>query len=167
MSHPQESTTTSAAGLREVHTTAELLRIPLPRLYEKPSNTGEPPRHETDHGSVHKRFPARTQPLVVFAHPPLLVDPCQSPLYHPPAREHQEALRWHQLLPIYGHALFGPLPGSPHKHLFWGGLFRTFHHIHAPAQGPAHPVCALALSALARLQPQLRKARKPLVRFAH
>src|SRR5215217_8435626 len=35
------------------------------RLYEKWSNTGEPPRHEADHGSVHQRLPARTQPLVV------------------------------------------------------------------------------------------------------
>jgi hypothetical protein len=42
------------------------------RLYEKPSNTGEPPRHEADHGSVHERLPARTQLLVVFAHPPVL-----------------------------------------------------------------------------------------------
>src|SRR5215210_621154 len=45
------------------------------RLYEKSSNTGEPPRHEANHGSLHQRFPARTQPLVIFAHPPLLVDP--------------------------------------------------------------------------------------------
>jgi hypothetical protein len=61
------------------------------RLYEKSSNSGEPPRHETVHGSVHERFPPRTQPLVVFAHPPLLVDPRNSSFYHPPAREHQEA----------------------------------------------------------------------------
>jgi hypothetical protein len=31
MSHPQESTTTMGAGLRELLTTAELRRIPLPR----------------------------------------------------------------------------------------------------------------------------------------
>ena len=30
------------------------------RLYEKSSNTGEPPRHEADHGSVHQRLAART-----------------------------------------------------------------------------------------------------------
>src|SRR5215208_3569160 len=47
----------------------------LERLYEKSSNTGEPPRHEANHGSVHQRFAARTKPFVVFAHPPLLVDP--------------------------------------------------------------------------------------------
>src|SRR3954468_19488029 len=47
----------------------------LERLYEKSSNTREPPRHEANHGSVHQRFPARTQPLVIFAHPPVLIDP--------------------------------------------------------------------------------------------
>src|SRR5215217_3802246 len=40
---------------------SELRRIPLPRLYEKSSNTGEPPRHEADHGSVHERLAARTR----------------------------------------------------------------------------------------------------------
>src|SRR5215210_7802002 len=71
--------------------TSELRRILLPRLYEKPSNTGEPPRHEANHGSVHHRFAARTKPLVVLAHPPLLVDPRQRTLHHPPTRQHQEA----------------------------------------------------------------------------
>src|ERR671912_2100517 len=55
------------------HPRYELLRIPLPRLYEKSSNTGEPPRHEANHGSVHQRFAARTQPLIVFAHPPCIL----------------------------------------------------------------------------------------------
>ena len=51
------------------------------RLYEKPSNTGEPPRHEANHGSIYERLAARTQPLVIFAHPPLLVDPRNSPFH--------------------------------------------------------------------------------------
>jgi hypothetical protein len=59
----------------------ELLRIDLPRLYEKSSSASEPPRHEADHGSVHERLATRTQPLVILAHPPLLVDPCQCPLH--------------------------------------------------------------------------------------
>jgi hypothetical protein len=52
-----------------------LRRIPLLRLYEKVSNTREPPRHEADHGSVHQRLPARTRALLVFAHPSVLLDP--------------------------------------------------------------------------------------------
>src|ERR687889_2557302 len=89
---------------------SELPRIPLPRLYEKSSNTSEPPRHEANHGSVHQRLAARTQPLVVFAHTPVLVDPSYRPLHHPPPREHHEAFRGHQFLPIRLQALFGPLP---------------------------------------------------------
>src|SRR5215216_5132344 len=73
---------------------------------EKSSNTSEPPRHEANHGSVHQRLPARTRPLVVFAHPPVVVDPCQCPLHYPPTRQHYEALGGQQSLPIYGHALF-------------------------------------------------------------
>src|SRR5215207_5728286 len=135
------------------------------RLYEKPSNTGEPPRHEANHGSIHERFSARTRPLVVFAHPPVVVDPSYSPLHYPPPRQHQEAFGGQQLLPIYGHALFGPFPGPPHQHLFGGGPFRTLDEIHRPPQGLLDPVRALALSAVARVQPQLTEARKPLVRF--
>src|SRR5215212_2951270 len=41
--------------------------------------------------SIYERFPARTRSLVIFAHPPLLVDPGHRPLHHPPAREHLEA----------------------------------------------------------------------------
>src|SRR5215207_5945536 len=68
----------------------ELRRIPLLRLYEKSSNTGEPPRHEANHGSVHQRFPARTQPLVILAHPPVLIEPGECPLHHPPPRQRHE-----------------------------------------------------------------------------
>jgi hypothetical protein len=44
------------------------------RLYEKSSNTGEPPRHEANHGSMYQRLAARTQPLVV----PKLILLCSS-----------------------------------------------------------------------------------------
>src|SRR5215212_506831 len=56
----------------------ELRRIYLPRLYEKPSNTGKPPRHEANHGSIYERLAARTQPLVIFAHPPVLLYPTRA-----------------------------------------------------------------------------------------
>src|SRR5215208_6117768 len=58
----------------------------LERLYEKASNTDEPPRHEANHRSVHERFSARTKSLVIFAHPPVLADPSDRPLHHPPTR---------------------------------------------------------------------------------
>src|SRR5215203_1119340 len=58
----------------------------LERLYEKSSNSDEPPRHEANHRSVHERFSARTKSLVIFAHPPVLVDPSDRPLHHPPTR---------------------------------------------------------------------------------
>ena len=43
------------------------------RLYEKSSNSDEPPRHEANHGSVHQRFAARIKSLVIFAHPPCIL----------------------------------------------------------------------------------------------
>src|SRR5918999_3015383 len=64
----------------------EVRRIPLLRLYEKSSNSNEPPRHEANHRSVHERFSARTKSLVIFAHPPVVVDPSDHPLHHPPTR---------------------------------------------------------------------------------
>src|SRR5215212_6775913 len=32
----------------------------LEKLYEKPSQAGQPPQHEATHGSIYQRFPART-----------------------------------------------------------------------------------------------------------
>src|SRR5919107_1653182 len=56
---------TSQIGTDIQDPASELPRLPVPRLYEKSSNTSEPPRHEANHGSVHERLAARTQPLVV------------------------------------------------------------------------------------------------------
>src|SRR5215210_6901311 len=74
----------------------ELRRTPCMRVYEKSSNTGDPPRHQADHGSIYERFSTRTRPLVVLAHPPVLVDPRDRPLHHPSPRQHHEAFRGHQ-----------------------------------------------------------------------
>jgi hypothetical protein len=103
--------------------TCEVRRIFLPRLYEKSSNTGDPSRHEAVHRSVHQRFSARTQPLVVLAHPLVLVYSSDPPLHHPPPRQHHKAFRGHQLLPIRLRALLGPLPGLRHHYLFGAGFF--------------------------------------------
>ena len=85
-------------------------------------------------------------------------------LHHPPPRQHHKAFGRHELLPIQRHALFGPFRSPPHQHLFRGGLFRTLHQIHAPAQGLLYPVSALVLSAVARVQPQVAEARKSYIR---
>jgi hypothetical protein len=37
-----------------------LPRILFPRLYEKPSQAGQTPQHQANHGSIYQRFPART-----------------------------------------------------------------------------------------------------------
>jgi hypothetical protein len=37
-----------------------LPRILFPRLYEKSSQGGQPPRHQANHGSIYQRFAART-----------------------------------------------------------------------------------------------------------
>jgi hypothetical protein len=94
---------------------------------------------------------------------PVVLDPGQRPLHHPPSRQHQVAFGRQQVPPIHRHALFGPFPRPPHQHLFRGGLSRTLYEIHAPVQGLPDPVRALGLCALARVQPQVGEAGKPLV----
>src|SRR5215217_7798607 len=68
--------------LRRIH-----LLIHLLRLYEKPSTADQPPHHEADHGSIYERFAACTQPLVVFAHPAVMVDPGKGAFHYPAARQ--------------------------------------------------------------------------------
>src|SRR5215203_7223943 len=142
----------------------ELLRITLPRLYEKWSNAGESPRHETNHCSVHQRFATRTQPPVVLAHPPLLVDPRQCPLHHPPPRQNQVALWGQQFPPIHHHILLGPLRSPRHQHLFRDGPFRALDEVHTPPQSLSNPVRAFALAAVARVHPQVREAGEQPIR---
>jgi hypothetical protein len=135
---------------------SEVPRIHLLRLYGKSSNSGETPRHEADHGSVHQRFAARTKPLVVLAHPPLLIDPRQRTLHHPPTRQHQEAFGGHELAPIHRHALLS----LTHQHPFRGWLSGALDEVHTPSQSLAHPIGALVLSAVARVHPQVGEARE-------
>jgi hypothetical protein len=73
------------------------------------------------------------------------------------------------MLPSHPHALFGPLfgplSGPRPQNLFGSGLALTLDDIYdAPAQRLLDPVLALVLSAVARVQPQVRKARKLPVR---
>jgi hypothetical protein len=59
------------------------------------------------------------------------------------------------VLLIHLRAFFGPLPRPRPKHLFWDGLPWALYEFHAPPQGLLDPVCALVLSAVARVQPQM------------
>jgi hypothetical protein len=90
----------------------EVRRIHLLKPYEKVSSTGKAPRHEATHGSIYERLDARTEILVVFAHPPVVVDPRKRAFHHPPPRQYQKTFGGQQFLPIYLHTLFGPLHQS-------------------------------------------------------
>jgi hypothetical protein len=46
----------------------------------KLSATSQPPNHQANHGRVDERFRACAQPLVVFAHPPVLAQPREGAL---------------------------------------------------------------------------------------
>src|SRR3712207_3027756 len=48
--------------------------------------TGQPPHHQPRHRRVDKGLPRRTQPLVVFGHPPVVGDPREGAFRHPPTR---------------------------------------------------------------------------------
>src|SRR5215207_9908633 len=50
------------------------------------SGTGQAPHHKPYHRGVHERLRAGAQPLVVLAHPPVLREPREGPLHHPPPR---------------------------------------------------------------------------------
>src|ERR671910_1532274 len=76
----------------------------------KVSGTGQPPHHEPYHCGVDERLRACAQPLVVFAHPPVLPQPREGPLYHPPPRQGHVPLRRHEASPVHFLALPVPLP---------------------------------------------------------
>src|SRR5215211_6158003 len=52
----------------------------------KVSGACQTSRHQTNHGCVDERFCAGAKPFVVFAHPPVLAQPREGPLYNPPPR---------------------------------------------------------------------------------
>ena len=64
------------------------------------------------------------------------------------------------MLPIHLYALFGPFSGPRHQYLLGSSLTWTLDDIYAPPQCLLDPVCALILSAVAGIHPQVTKARK-------
>ena len=87
-----------------------------------PANMGEPPRHEASHGSVHQRFAAPTSSRS-FCSSSCFGRSSDRAFHHPSPRQHHEAFGRQQPVPIHGHALFSPLSGSRHKHLFRAAFF--------------------------------------------
>ena len=73
-------------------------------------------------------------------------------LYYPPTRQHDESLRWHELLPIYSYALFGPLPGPRHQYFLGGGFAWSTDDLYLPAQGLLYPASTLVLSCVTSVQ---------------
>ena len=139
----------------------QLPRTLLSRLYEKSSNTGEPPRHEANHRSIYERLATRTQPSRS-----LCSSSCSG---RSMAASH---LLGNTRKPLGGNSFCQSTatPSSAHSfaHLIstssGSGLFRTLHQIHAPSQGLFYPVRALVLSAVAGVQPQMAQAGKLLLR---
>src|SRR5215216_6788575 len=64
------------------------------------------------------------------------------------------------MLPIHLYALFGPFSGPRHQYLLGSSLTWTLDDIYAPPQCLLDPVCALILSAVAGIHPQVTEARK-------
>src|SRR5215213_7878938 len=104
----------------------------LRETVRKASRAGQSPRHQTTHRHIDERLAGLRQPLVVFAHPPVLIRPRKRAFHHPPPRQHLEAFSWQELLPIDLYSLFGPLLRPRLQDLFWGGLLRTLDELHTP-----------------------------------
>src|SRR5829696_8221480 len=56
----------------------------LRETVRKASSANQTPRHQTAHRYVDERFASLRQPLVVFAHPSVVVYPGERPLHYPP-----------------------------------------------------------------------------------
>src|SRR5215203_5380352 len=103
-----------------------LLYPKRPHLFTEPRretvwkflSTGQPPHHNPRHRRVNEGLSGGAQPFVVFGHPPVMADPREGALHHPPTRQHLETFRWHQPLPVHRLPLLGPLCGPSLGHLF-------------------------------------------------
>src|ERR671921_1929809 len=109
--------------------------------------TGQPPHHKPRHRRVDKGLSGGAQPLVVFGHPPIVGDPREGALHHPPPRQHCETSRGQKLLPVHLLAFFGPLLCPELGYLLREWLSRLAHDLDAQTQyllgpSPAPPLVA-------------------------
>src|SRR5215218_4258255 len=95
--------------------------------------TGQSPRHEPRHRRVDEGLSGGAQPLVVLGHAPVVGDPREGPLHHPPSGQDSETPGRHELLPIHRLTLLGPLLGPQLCHLLGDRLLGLAYHLHAQA----------------------------------
>src|SRR5215204_1759039 len=109
-------------------------RRPLLETVWKVLRTSQPPDHEPRHRRVDKCLSGGAQPLVVFGHPPVVADPREGALHHPPPRQHCETSRGQKLLPVHLLAFFGPLLCPELGYLLREWLSRLAHDLDAQTQ---------------------------------
>src|SRR5215216_2222326 len=117
-------------------------RMTTPRIFQTVSRetvwkvlrTSQPPDHEPRHRRVDKCLSGGAQPLVVFGHPPVVADPREGALHHPPPRQHCEISRGQKLLPVHLLAFFGPLLCPELGYLLREWLSRLAHDLDAQTQ---------------------------------
>src|SRR5215212_5848373 len=145
----------------EIHDRGTLLPFPDSLSREtvwKLLHTGQPPHHKPPHRRVDEGLSSCAQPLVVLGHPPVVADPREGALHHPPPRQHSEAPRRHQSLPVHLLAFLGPLLGPALGHLLGERLSWLAHDLYAQPHHLLGP--SLAPPLLSGIDPQLRKAPK-------
>src|SRR5215208_4767336 len=119
-------------------------------------HTGQPPHHKPRHRRVDEGLSGCAQPLVVLGHPPVVADPREGALHHPPPRQHPEAPRRHQSLPVHLLAFLGPLLGPALGHLLGQRLSWLAHDLYAQPHRLLGP--SLAPPLVSGIDPQVRKA---------
>src|SRR5918998_4480262 len=120
-------------------------------------STSQPPYHEMGHRHIDERFSGGAQPLVVLAHPTVLVQPREGALHNPAPRQYHEASRRHQLLPIDLLSLLGPLLRPGASYLFRDGLGRAAHDLAPQTEDLLRPPLAPAL--VTCVQPEVLQPR--------
>src|SRR5215212_9270662 len=139
---------------------SELPRIPLLETVWKLLYTDYTSHHQSCHRRVDKGLPGGAQPLEVFGHPPVVRDPREGALHHPPSRQHPKTLRRHELLPIHLLAFLGPLPCPSLGHLLRERLPRLAHHLHTQSHNLLGPTSPPSLAS--SVDPQVSKAREEI-----
>src|ERR687898_3273715 len=93
-------------------------------------NTDQPSHHESTHGRIDERLAGRAQPLIIFAHPPVLREPREGSLHYPAPRQNLKASTREEFLPIDLPTLLGPFLCPDPGYLFRCRLRRTMYDLH-------------------------------------